>query len=214
MKTSTNTVTLFLDFLRSVYARLKRKFIPLPYPVNPDSKVYIHLGCGVIDSPEFINVDGRTFPHIHHVSDVCTLPMFKPDFADLIYACHILEHVSFREVSAVLEEWCRVVKPGGVLRISVPDFDLMLKIYGDCGHEIGSIIPMLMGGQGDSFDFHRSAWNFDCLQKALISAGFKEIHRWNSEEVEHHDFEDWASREIMMGEKAYAISLNVEAVKC
>ena len=59
------------------YFRIKYIFHPLNYPRNLDNKVYIHLGCGEINSPEFINVDGRFFPHIHHVSEVNNLSFLK-----------------------------------------------------------------------------------------------------------------------------------------
>ena len=43
----------------------KRLFIKPKLPVNSDGKVLVHLGCGDVNSPEFINVDARPAPHVH-----------------------------------------------------------------------------------------------------------------------------------------------------
>ena len=77
------------------------------------------LGC----IPGFVHVDALAFPHVDHVRDVTDLSCFDTDSCDLIYACHIVEHFPRHGVGNVLKEWQRVLRPGGVLRIAVPDFE-------------------------------------------------------------------------------------------
>lgn len=52
------------------------------------------------------------------ITDVRDLP-FENDSIEEIYASHLLEHFDFRD--PVLEEWKRVLKPGGLITIVVPD---------------------------------------------------------------------------------------------
>ena len=64
------------------------------FPASPDGKRLLHIGCGDIDSPEFINLDARRMPHVHIVSrNIFRLRMIPDAALDLIYMSHVLEHV-------------------------------------------------------------------------------------------------------------------------
>lgn len=202
-----------VDRLRSWYACVKRLAFPRPYPRNAGGRACIHLGCGAIDSPEFINVDIARAPHIHHVRDVRDLSVFRDEFADIVYACHVLEHISFRETRQVLAEWRRVLKPGGVLRLSVPDLDKLVVIYSENNRSIESICPMLMGHQDSESNRHQSVFNYDYLGGLLRDVGFRTVRTWDPNQAENHAFDDWASREIEFGDKSFSVSLNIEGVK-
>jgi predicted SAM-dependent methyltransferase len=202
-----------LNHLKFLYYRIRYFFFKPRYPINLNSKVYIHLGCGNINSPEFINVDSRVFPHIHHIHNVENLPMFKNDFADLIYASHVLEHISMLKLIEVLNEWRRVLKPNGVLRLSVPDFDRIIDIYNSNNKNIEYIWMPLLGAQEYKENSHFSVFNFSFIKNLLQEIGFSEIRGWDPATAHHHDFEDWASKNILINDKSYPISLNVEALK-
>jgi SAM-dependent methyltransferase len=192
---------------------LKRLFVRPQLPKNPEGKVLIHLGCGDIASPEFINVDARPAPHVHYVRDVCDLSIFPDNHADLVYASHLLEHVRHNALRKTLWEWRRILKPDGVLRLSVPDFDVLLDIYEACGHDIDSIAAPLMGGQDYAENIHYSVFNSKYLSRLLIEVGFRSVREWDPQKVDYHNFEDWASKTIEKGGKKYRVSLNLEAVK-
>lgn len=202
-----------IKFIETLFFRIKYKFVRPAYPKNPDNKVLVHLGCGEINSPEFINIDTRYFSHIHHVHDVCNLPFFKANFADLIYTSHTLEHVPIPQLKEVLLEWRRVLKKGGVLRIGVPNFDTILSIYKDNNNSIDAIWRPLMGGQDYLQNFHFAVFNKNYLEKLLKECGFEVIREWNPNEVDYHNFEDWTSVKYEVNGKTYPISLNLEATK-
>lgn len=183
------------------------------YPLNSNGKVYVHLGCGKIESKEFINVDNRPFTHIHHIHDVTSLPFFKDDFADLIYASHILEHLPMNKLESVLLEWRRVLKKGGVLRIGVPNFDTILNIYKDSQNSIGHIWQSLMGGQDYPENFHYSIFNKNYMVELFNKVGFVQVKEWDPNKVENHNFSDWTSVKFIINDKEYPISLNLEAIK-
>jgi predicted SAM-dependent methyltransferase len=192
---------------------LRRVFIRPNLPVNSDGKVRIHLGCGDIASPQFINVDARSAPHVHYVSDVTDLFMFSDKSADLVYACHVLEHVRHNALKRTLWEWRRVLKPGGILRLSVPDFDKIIHIYCSSSHNMESIQAPLMGGQTYEQNAHYTAFNCQYLSGLLKEAGFREVREWNARDVSDHEFVDWANSEITLNGRAFPISLNLEAVR-
>jgi predicted SAM-dependent methyltransferase len=190
----------------------KRRFASPPLPRNPDGKVYVHLGCGQIASPEFINVDTCPAPHVHYVQDACDLSVFPDDHADLLYACHLLEHIDRENLKRVLWEWSRVLKPGGILRLSVPDFDRLVAAYRACGNDVESICGPLMGAWLD-YNPHRMIFNYEFLARLMRESGFCDIHRWDPAGVDHHAFDDWASKAIRRDGREFHISLNVEGTK-
>ena len=199
--------------LKLFFERVKRQVNPPNIPKNTTGEVCIHLGCGAVNAPGFINVDALPYSHVHYVHGLDDLDMFPNSYANLIYACHVLEHFSHRAVAKVLNEWKRVLQDGGILRISVPDFDKIVGIYLSESKDIKTILMPLMGGQGYSYNFHKNAFNEKHLKELLLTVGFREVRLWNPEEVDMHSFEDWASRSLEFDGKKYPISLNIEAVK-
>lgn len=192
---------------RRVRARFRRRT-----PATEDGVVRIHLGCGEVDAPGFINVDLSDQPHVHRKQDVRDLASFPDQSADLVYACHVLEHFYPAEHHDVLSEWMRVVRPGGILRISVPDFEALLLIYQACGGEVESIVSPLLGAD-EGYRSHVSLFNERYLTRLLESSGARIVRRWDPGTARDHDFEDWASRGVVRLGKPWPISLNLEAVK-
>lgn len=192
---------------------IKRLLVKPQLPQNPEGKIFINLGCGDIASPEFINVDVRPAPHVHYVCDVTDLSIFEDNWTDLVYACHILEHISHRELKKVLWEWRRILKPGGILRLSVPDFDKIVHIYESCSCNISSILGPLMGGQGYEHNAHCCVFNHKYLSDRFREVGFREIRQWDPGRVANHDFRDWANSDIVIEGRAFPVSLNLEAIK-
>jgi len=190
-----------------------RWLITHPRAAKQPERVLLHVGCGQVNDADFINIDAYPHTHVHFVRDIRSPRMWKDSDADLIYACHVFEHVERQEAPNVLRNWHRFLKPGGVLRLSVPDFDAVLRVYELSGRDIAEIAPPLMGGQLNALDFHYSLFNRMYLQKLLIDAGFHQVREWDPLNCAHHNFRDWADfRWSIVGEKI-PISLNLEGVK-
>lgn len=183
-------------------------------PSTSDGKRLLHIGCGEINSPEFINLDARAMPHVHIVSrDIFKLNMIPDESLDLVYMSHVLEHVPRGKALAVITEMRRVLKADGVLRISVPDFDHIINIYAASGNQITSITPALMGGQNYEFNFHYGVFNKEYLSSLLTKGGFLQVRPWDPTNCDHHDFDDWASKFIYLEDRPFPISLNLEGNK-
>jgi ubiquinone/menaquinone biosynthesis C-methylase UbiE len=183
-------------------------------PAHAGGPVLLHIGCGRIASPEFINVDAQPYPHVHLVTDdIANLPQWDDGTVDMIYMSHILEHIQTTRLKAVLEEMNRLLKVGGILRLSVPDFDRLIEVYRAAHKDLDVIHQMLMGGQDSSYNIHYCAFNRKSLSRLLLGAGFREVRAWDPATCGYHDFEDKSCRVVAVGGQSIAISLNVEAIK-
>ena len=176
----------------------------------------LHLGCGPRYIPGFIHVDAQPAPHVDIVGPVERLPMADASVS-LIYASHILEHFERSAYKAVLAEWFRVLRPGGVLRLAVPDFAACAAIYYEMGLADGlsGLVGLIVGGQRDECDFHKMIFDEALLSSSLLETGFREVRRWDWRETEHAGVDDYSQAYIphLHKEDGRLMSLNLEAVK-
>lgn len=174
----------------------------------------IHLGCGKRHIPGWVHVDIADFPHIDHQHDCRTLLMFEDESADLIYACHLLEYFDWMEVVDVLREWRRVLRPGGTLRLSMPDFAALVELYKTTGN-LADVLGSLYGrwDTGDGIVYHHMTFDIGSLSMILRLAGYRCIRRWDCNTVEHASVDDsskayWPHKDSTHG---ILLSLNMEA---
>jgi predicted SAM-dependent methyltransferase len=93
--------------------------------------VVLDLGCGANKAfPHFIGVDNCKDTQLFGVAmkpdvvdDCATLSKFEPGQCDAIFSSHLLEHIDYERVPAVLDSWCKVVKTDGHLILYLPDED-------------------------------------------------------------------------------------------
>ena len=83
----------------------------------------LHLGCGIKHLTGFVNIDIREEVAPDLIDDIGVLSSVKDESAEEIYVCHVLEHFDRNTYAQVLKRWYEVLEPGGVLKISVPDFE-------------------------------------------------------------------------------------------
>lgn len=173
----------------------------------------LHLGCGAIYLPGYIHIDIMNYKHIDYLSSVEDLHMFEDNTVDLIYNCCVLEHIEKAKFKSVLTEWHRVLKPGGILRTSVADFEAVCQVYMK-NKNISELEGLVLGGQKHLYDFHKNMFDFNKLKKSLIEYGFMNIRRYDWWKVEHSDIDDYSKAYLPhMDKKGTLVSLNVEADK-
>lgn len=180
-----------------------------------DGPLRLHLGCGPRFIPGFLHVDAQPHPHVDLVADVARLEMIPDASVDLIYASHVLEHFGRWEFRGVLTEWRRILKPGGVLRLAVPDFAACAKLYYENGLADGlnGLIGLVCGGQRDEHDFHRMIFDEPFLTHELVGLGFRQVRRWDWRDTEHADIDDYSQSYLPHLDKnrGTLMSLNLEA---
>ena len=176
------------------------------YQVPQDVKTVLNIGSGGISVTKshfnnelegykeiMLDTDAKAKPDI--VADMRNLHMLEANTIDCVYVSHALEHVPFHDVKTCLEEWYRVIKEGGEVRIMVPNLkeltqylargDLLGTVYDS---DAGAIAPidMIYGyrrfiASGNDFMMHKTGFTKESAKIILESLGM------NMHLVEEHD---------------------------
>lgn len=164
------------------------------------------MGEGFRESqiPGFKTVDLRDGADF--VADVKDLGFIPNGAVEEIYASNVLEHFPHKETVTVLKEWKRVLAPGGLLWISVPDFDASVRLYQQHGM-VNWVKFLIWGDQEHQLNYHYINFTWATLAKALYDAGFSECVK-----VEHLPYGVRDASEIVDSYFKKPISLNVKAI--
>jgi predicted SAM-dependent methyltransferase len=152
-------------------------------------KQFLNAGCGTSVPPEFVNVDYHWCPGV----DLCwdlrrPLPLRAASF-DGIYSEHCLEHIAYDDAVALLKQFKRLLRPGGIVRLVVPDAELYLKLYArsQAGEKVSFPYepnpppPHFTALQAVNRIFrnhgHQFAYDEKTLAESLLQAGFRDPRR-------------------------------------
>ena len=119
--------------------------------------------------------DGADF-----IGDITDLSQFENNSIDEIYASHVVEHVDQNKIKATLKGIHRILKDNGKFYISVPDMDILCRIFMAKDAPFKAkfhAMRMMFGGQTDEYDYHYFGWNYDFLKDYIQGAGFKSMKR-------------------------------------
>jgi len=115
------------DLLARIRIKIMKKFI-LPDPNNR----FLNLGGGKWYYPKWENVDfyqsGVFVDYKIDFREKKSLP-FSDNCVNAIFTSHVLEHLDDESLIFLLKECYRILKPKGILRISVPDMDKAMEAY-------------------------------------------------------------------------------------
>jgi len=93
------------------------------------NKAYLNLGCGSIFLKGWKNLDFHSF-HPEVISHDLRLPLpIEEKSIDVVYHAHVLQHLEYDDAHKLMHECQRVLKPGGSLRIVVPDLESKARLY-------------------------------------------------------------------------------------
>jgi len=190
----------------------------------------LHIGCGEGRLEGWVNIDVHPAPLAMNV--LWGLP-FGAGSARCVFVSHLLEHLFFPiDVRAFLGELRRVLAPGGIVRIVVPDVEQCIAAYAAqdrvffaSRRETWTWWPkdatrledfLAYAGAGCEpayqFESHKYGYDFETLSRELATAGFTAIERSQYMQSRHEALrvdEVSAVARAQYGERYY--SLFVEA---
>lgn len=139
----------------------------------------LHIGgTAKVDGWELTNI--TEFPGVDFIGD-CTEFKHIPDGTyEIVYSSHVFEHLDYRtQALKALREWYRILKPGGIVMISVPDLQTIGRLMANAAtveDEI-TLMRMFYGGHVDRHDYHFSGWTARTLETFLAAVGFTNARR-------------------------------------
>ncbi len=90
---------------------------------------YLNLGCGTRFHTAWVNVDMvSSSPHVLARDLTKGIP-FPANTFEVVYHSHVLEHIPPAIAPVFIADCYRVLKPGGVLRVAVPDLEQITREY-------------------------------------------------------------------------------------
>jgi predicted SAM-dependent methyltransferase len=162
--------------------------------IGPDARdLRLHIGAGTQRLPGWVNVD--VFPADLAIDLRWGLP-FSDGSARLVYMAHVLEHFNFEEEALfVVRELRRVLQPGGIARIVVPDLEKYFGAYVQRdvaffaarerhwgASRRASLLSKFLhyagaGSWPDQREGHKFGYDFELLRELLLEAGFQSVVR-------------------------------------
>ena len=174
----------------------------------------LNWGCGDWAMPGWINSDIKAEPGVDIVADIRDGLPLESDSIDYAVAHHALPEIPFSEIVSALEELRRVLKPGGVLRLGLPDLDKGIEAYHrkDTKYfKVPDKDAKTLGGKFVTqmiwYGYSRSLFTHEFIEEQLEKAGFSR--------VDHCSYKQTASPwpEIVALDNREQETLFVEAVK-
>ncbi len=149
-------------------------------------EIFLALGCGKRNyGDKWTHIDGGDYEHLDS-SDIRNLP-YEDETVDVIYASHVFEYFDRAEAVEVLKEWYDVLKPGGKIYLSVPDFDAMAKLYVNDKIPLHKLLGPLYGKMtmGKDTIYHKTVYDYLSLWELMGFIGFKSLDLYDSDDVIH-----------------------------
>jgi predicted SAM-dependent methyltransferase len=174
----------------------------------------LNWGCGEWIEPGWINSDIKEDPRIDLVADILEGLPLETESIDYAVAAHALPEIPLMQLVPTLEELRRVLKPGGVLRLILPDLDKGIDAYHRRQADYFQVPDEEMASLSGKFitqmlwyGYSRSLFTHEFIEELLGKAGFVR--------VDHCQFKQTASPfpEIVTLDNREQESLFVEAVK-
>jgi predicted SAM-dependent methyltransferase len=144
----------------------------------------LNWGCGPTPPPGWVNSDILSAPGVDIIADIRTGLPIDSDQIQYIVSIHALQDLPFLSVVPALRELHRVLAPGGVLRLALPDLDRAIAAYlrhdpayfyvpdSDAETVSGKLIVQ-MTWYGSS----RMMFTFDFARELLTRAGFRTVRQ-------------------------------------
>ena len=154
----------------------------------------LHIGCGPYYMPDWVNTDITITSNADFFCDITQKLPIPDKIFDVIYGAEVIEHIELEEARLFFREAYRILKPGGVMRLTTPDTTEVCKIFlglrddvkiedfgtaeifGPIWIEDKVSKELWINYQFRSWG-HKHLWTFESLVSELTKAGFCEVQR-------------------------------------
>jgi predicted SAM-dependent methyltransferase len=155
----------FDSSLNAIFANWPLPFLKLVYRFATQSRWHT--------SDEYISILKRHRFVNHNLAYGIPLPS---ESADYVYSSHFLEHLPKDVGERLIHEAHRILKPGGTLRICVPDLELAIAeyVHGNKERALDYFYEWSVPGH---FNKHQYMYDFDLLSSLFKSVGFRSVER-------------------------------------
>jgi predicted SAM-dependent methyltransferase len=134
----------------------------------------VNIGCGSWPTPGWVNLDVWPLPNVYYWDCRRGLP-FADNGVAAIYSEHAFEHLDLEtEAKPFLQECRRCIRPGGVVRLVVPDAGAYVRAYGKGWESLAAMRPLKKNESG--WQDCRSN-NVYTTQMQLINAVFRQDYQ-------------------------------------
>lgn len=143
----------------------------------------IEFGCG--ESPTkkgFKTCDIRNLPRIDFVCEAWKIDEFVAESSvDEIFSRHFFEHLTFNQGEKILEAWYKILKDNGVIEMITPNMTFHFKQWisrstlKEFNHAKAGLWGWQRGTIEETWDIHKSGYDFDSLKNLLLQKNFKNI---------------------------------------
>jgi len=142
----------------------------------------LNWGCGTLPTPGWINSDIKEDQAVDVVCDILEGLPLEGDSIDYAVSIHALPELRLPDLVPALMELRRVLVPGGVLRLALPDLDRAIRAYLDGDRDYFLVPDSDARAPGAKFvtqmlwyGYSKSLFTADFIAELLERAGFREI---------------------------------------
>lgn len=180
-------------WLQAVPHTVRRRLDLGGAPVVP---LRVEIGGGDFPSPGYVHVDANwRARELHRVAKAWKLPFDDASVHELL-AVHVLEHVHPGRVVATLQEWRRVLVPGGYAEVHVPNAATVFPAFLSAEAEqkwllLVGVFGMTCQADVDPTDFpfqrHQAIYDFRLLEHVVLEAGFADVENVSDRVEDRHN---------------------------
>ena len=133
--------------------------------------------CDKLENHQFLN---------HNLA--LSLPLHE-NTLDFIYSSHFFEHLFKDDAANLLKACAQALKPGGIIRISIPDLAYAVSLYGQ-GKKTEMLEDYFFAvNRGSYLSRHKYMYDFDLIKAVLKQAGFSDVTRCEYQQGKTPDVE-------------------------